>query len=290
MPETRSLEDMIDAANATPPSAQPAQPDPSHAAEAEHVDTTGEQQDQAPAAAAAEPARGAPPAPSEQPNGMVPRSALEDERRKRQDRDREIDDLNRRFRDLERRVTQPAQTTEKPARPDPLVDPEGFAAHIAKEQLAGRIESSREDMIDEVGADKFSAAEAAFFDAAKADPLLVQRLRTSFHPAKFAYQHGTRLLEQRAQAPDAESTLLAKLRAQLEQEYQLVPRSPAAAPASQPAPAVAASAPAVPAAARPAAPPRPALPTSLAAMPSAGPRKAADKHVPTRSMEELYGE
>jgi hypothetical protein len=224
---------------------------------------TGEPpQQQAPATEPAAPATdpAAPPAADANEGKYVPVKALEDERRKRQA-------LERKFQDLERRVPTPARE----AFPDPIVDPDAYADAVAQrqsdERFVERVNQTREDMIDSVGEEKFLAAEAAFAEAAAADPQFGAKLRAVGNPARFAYREGTKLLEARDKpASDASSDLYAKMKAQLEAEFDLVPK---AKPNGQQPPAQATAPPQQRAA--------PRLPTSLADVPAGGPKPQTGK-------------
>lgn len=267
----RSIEDLY--ADDTEPAAAPA-------VETASTQDTGEATQSptgsAPAAGDDGGGQGAPPAPSDDKSDRgVPRRALQDERRKRQQSESDLEKLRREFDEFKKGQTQakPAEKPEK-ATPDPLVDPDGYKKHLRDEMWTEAAEASREEMIEEVGADEFQAAEAAFIAAARADPDLAAKIRRSRDPGRLAYREGKKLIEAREKAPaDAEAALLEKLRAKLEQDYDLVPRAKAEAPPAKPA-APASS--------------RVSLPTSLAGMQSAATRSAGAKSTARRSIEDLY--
>ncbi len=146
-------------------------------------------------AAKAEPeaAKDAPPASTDEPtNWQAARQALKSVTDKNKALERQVEELTR-------KVTAPRPEPEKrPEVPDPIVDPTGFQQHLADERFRERTELTREIMIDSVGEEKFAAAEAAFIQAARADPELAAQLRQAPNPARFAYQQGTKLLESRA--------------------------------------------------------------------------------------------
>jgi len=162
---------------------------------------------------AAADAKDAPPASDDGPaNWREARTALKSvtERNK---------ELERQIADLTRKVMSSEQPRAEQDIPDPLIDQKGFTEYLEAQRFTDRVELTRELMIDSVGEEKFAAAEAAFIQAAAADPKLGEQLRRSPNPAKFAYQAGSKMLESRAdpvkdrEALEAEITakVLAKL-------------------------------------------------------------------------------
>lgn len=254
-------------------------PDPIEASPAQATGETPAQPSAAAApsaeAPAAQAASGQPPGPTSEPKPEGTVAALQDERRKRQQRDKEIADLRREFDELKRQ-TQGTGEKKGDEMPDPIVDHKAFAEYIDKRNFVKLVDASRADMIDEVGEDQFLAAEAAFIDASKADPKLAERLLNSRDPGKYAYTQGKKILESREAPADADLALFEKIKAKLEQDYDLVPKTKAA-PAQGQQPAAHA-------------PSRPALPTSLAGVQSAAPRSTGSKAAPARrSLDDLYG-
>jgi hypothetical protein len=127
---------------------------------------TGEPEPKAEAPKA--PDKGEPPAPTNEPT--VPRAALEDERRKRQE-------YERRLRELEE---------QKAKAPDPVADPEGFRQHFEvqsqKALLNERLNMSEQLVRQTMGDDAVETAVSAFEDAIKANPGLYQTVMVSKHP------------------------------------------------------------------------------------------------------------
>jgi hypothetical protein len=233
------------------------------------------------AAAAAAPGKqeAAPPAAEEEADDkMVPFKALKEERRKRQDAEAK---LSKQFKELEAQVKRGDEGEEQI--PDPIVDPEAYAEHLDKRQFTRLVNTSRLDMIDEVGEEEFLRHEEAFKAAVGANPALAQRLWNSRDPARFAFNQGKKFLEQKASAADTADDVVARVKAALEKDYDLVPK---VKPASgKPAPNSSGTQP--PASQTPPAQPR--LPTSLADVQSGSPR-AGDKPAGRRSLSEMYGD
>lgn len=122
---------------------------------------------------------------------MVPLAALQDERRKRQERDRELEDLRSRL---------PKSSDE----PDMYEDPEAWKEWnrnqiIAEETekqsqiMEQRINESREKMLESKS--DFLQKENAFLVAVQQDPNLTQQMLSSLDPAKFAYEKGEEFIK-----------------------------------------------------------------------------------------------
>lgn len=134
--------------------------------------------------------------PPEDNSPTVPRKAMEDYRRKWQQSEKEKQDYAKQLADYQQRMVarQPeAQQQFQP--PDPFVDPEGYSAYrdaLHEEQLyRTRVDVSTEVM-KEKHAD-YDEVVDVFVSAAKAEPVLWQRLRQHPFPARFAYEQGKRM-------------------------------------------------------------------------------------------------
>lgn len=252
---------------------------------------TGEQTPPSGEAAAAPPAEAhqgeptteAPPAsdPSEAPpaDAMVPRKALEEERKKRQKWEKEaaeaasyrerVSQYEAQMRDMQTREQQwqdwarqiqAAQQQEQ--QPDPLADPHAYMAamqqqvnamleqrdaQVAQHLWTTKVEASQEAM--RATHKDYDEVEAVFVEAAKSDPTLYQKLRLAASPARYAYEEGKRIRLLQEIGNDPEKYIEAKLAERLK-----------AAQATATAPTTSQTA----------APP----PRSLAGVPSTAPRNA----------------
>lgn len=129
------------------------------------------------------------------PGPNVPRRALEDERRKRQELQRQLDELTRTNQQPQRQPEQ-HQQQRFPERPDPWTDPEGAARYdqmMFQHQLfETRVVTSKEMM--RMMKSDFDDVEKVFIEAARSDPYLEQQLVNHPMPAKYAYEQGKRLM------------------------------------------------------------------------------------------------
>lgn len=115
----------------------------------------------------------------------VPRDALMDERRKRQE-------LEKQLQSMQQQMQRPQQEEE---RPDWFADPEKasqyFRAEVERSNFATRIELS--ESIVEAQHQDYAQYRDVFAEAASQDPGLAQRLVQARNPAKFAYETGKRI-------------------------------------------------------------------------------------------------
>lgn len=196
----------------------------------------------------------------------VPLAALEDERKKRQAIESE-------FNDFRTRHTQPLQP-QQPQQPqpeiveppDPLDDPEGYKNYVravaqaetANTRLAISVEVARSQHAD------YDQMEAAFVEAAAANPALAHTIRNHPAPAFYAYKEGKAFLA-RKELGDDPAKYREKLMSEMKDELRsaviadlqnegIIPRGQGFTPRQQ----------------QPAAQPR--FPTSLATERSAAPR------------------
>ena len=137
----------------------------------------------------------APPAdaPAREDDGpLVPRKALEDERRKRQD-------YEKRLQELEQRLTAPQQQQQprQPPQPPPNVweDPDGWAA-----SLQGQMEVQLYETRLALGTEMMRQQKPDYDDVitvyaqyVQSDPQAAQRLMRHPNPAAYAYKEGKRL-------------------------------------------------------------------------------------------------
>ena len=219
---------------------------------------------------------GPPPSHEDEPTDAEGRlKALIGERKKRQETEQKLSERDKEFADLRKELDQlkgrgqpqPTQQAQPVAPPDPWLDPEGYARHIAiendKRLFKDRVEISQELMRSKH--DDYDDVEKVFRDECKTNPFLAQQLRASSFPAKFAYEQGKRLMALREIGDDPaafKAKIEADIKAKLEAEKATPP--PAAPPAAITAPV-----------AHTPQPPPP--PPSLAGVTSSAPRKAGTK-------------
>lgn len=257
-----TLEDLFDGKATSATTTSVPEPGPAH--EPDATDASG---------AASEPATGdksaaTPPAAAGQGDNapLVPRKALEDERRKRQDYERRMADMERQLQAL----NQPQQQRQQVAPPDPVTDPEGAFAHYQRQQefqLQNYRYTMSRDVMQAVKPD-YEEVEAVFVAAAENDVGLQMKLAQSANPAKFAYEQGLRL-RALAEIGDDPETYKARVRAELEAEFAA---RGGAAPVSS-------------------APKAPGAPKSLAGIPTANPNRHKDgRFAPgPASLEDIIG-
>jgi len=224
----------------------------------------------------------APPAsdPSQVPaEAMVPRKALEEERKKRQKWEKEaaeaaafrerVPQYEAQLRDMQAReqqwqewARQVQAAQQQPDQPDPLSDPQAYMA-VMQQQVSTLLEQRNAEIAHHMWVTKVEASqdamravhkdydevETVFAEAMKADPTLQHKLRMAPSPARFAYEEGKRIKLLQEIGNDPEKYIEAKLAERLK--------------AAQ----AAASSPTTPTQTAP--PPR-----SLAGVPSSAPRNA----------------
>jgi len=170
MMTAQSIEDVIKGAPEPAP-----EPKPEKAQEPEPAqEAKGEPEPKPEPEKAPEPVKeSAPPADDDAPT--VPRKALEDERRKRQEYEaklREIEQAQKR----------------KPA-PDPVVDPKGFASHVQRDTqmqlLNERMNMSEQLVRSAHGNEAVDAATRAFIEEARKDTALHARMLRQQNPYQF---------------------------------------------------------------------------------------------------------
>lgn len=255
MSETTDLGSLLDAEPAAheAPMAPLAEPE---------TQVTGDKQQTAEPPAAAKP--------EGQEPGHIPREALLDERRKRQE-------LEKKLNELEARLNKPQPPQQEQHQPDWYTDPEGREAMLLRrfeqQQFETRIVLSEQMM-----AEKYSDYEEkrdVFAEAAAKSPALAQQLVQAPNPAKFAYDMGRKIAMQREIGDDPES-YKAKLEADFRKKYG-IPDEPNGQPSAQPQQRMQA----------PAAP----VPKSLAKTPSAQPRNHVGQfaHKGPTPLEDIIG-
>ena len=190
-----------------------------------------------PAAAQAEPQGDkeiapAPPADAQAPTDegpLVPRKALEDERRKRQD-------YEKRLQELERKLQAPPPQQAKPQAPAPdwYVEPEQAAQQMHRE-FQYQIFETRLSLGEEIVGQNpgYADAKSAFVEAAQADPSLLEKMVKHQNPAKFVFEQGRKIAAMREIGDDPLSyrqKIEAEIRAQLGQPSP-APAQPPKAPA-----------------------------------------------------------
>ena len=155
------------------------------------------------------------PAEPEKQSDSVPKSALLDERKKRQGRERELKATQAQ---LEQQQQQPA--------PDLLDDQQGYADHI-QQQVDGKIRNVTIQMSQEMMRSQhedYDQAEDKFMQMVSDDPSLQIKLQESEHPADFVYET-VKKAEQYAEMQDVdtykakvEAEIRAKVTAEIEAE------------------------------------------------------------------------
>lgn len=158
--------------------------------------------------------------------GYVPRDALMDERRKRQE-------LERRFQELEAKFQQPKQPEQ--VQPDWFTDP-AQAAEVMRYQMQEELFKTRVEVTEEVLSDKYPdyiEKRDIFAEAARADPQLARRLIEASNPAKFAYDMGRKIALQRDIGDDP-SAYQARLEAEFKKKYGIQDDPEGNAPTQQP--------------------------------------------------------
>lgn len=221
---------------------------------------------------------GPPPSHEDEPADAEGRlKALIGERKKRQETEQKLSEREKEFVELQKRLKEiegsgQPQPQQRPAQqpaaaPDPWLDPEGYARHIAAENdkrlFRDRVEISQELMRSKH--DDYDDVEKVFREECKTNPFLAQQLRTSSFPARFAYEQGKKLMALREIGDDPaafKAKVEAELKAKIESEKTATPQ-PAA-----PQPAITPTSPT---------PQPPPPPPSLAGVTSSAPRKAGTK-------------
>lgn len=243
---------------------QEAAPEPPKA-ESDQASAPGDKQDAAPPVVSDEGEDGPP----------VPRKALTDERRKRQELERQLAELTK-----QRSAPPPAQQQPQPQaqpqqvqpqipeRPDPWIDPEGAMAWdramFQQELYQSRAAMSREMMLSKPD---FEEVEAIFFNALPQAPQLAQQLRQHPLPAKFAYEMGLKIraLSEIGEDPEAyRQRVRDEVRAELQGQIEHPQPSQGQAPKAS-------------------------TPKSLAATPSAQPRDDRGRFSGPASLESILG-
>ena len=255
---TASLETMLNDSGSTPA-----------APSVERADTKPE-----PSETGVKPQDTASPAESDETDNspLVPRRALIEERRKRQDYERKMVEFEAKLAELSKPQPPPQQQRQQPQPPpDPWTDPEGAMAY-ERQQRAMELYETRVILSEEMMSQKLDYADAkrVFIEAANADPALAQKLVRHPIPAKFVYEEGKRLAALREIGPDPAAyreTLRQQLRAELEAEMGQHPSNVNPTP-------------------------RAPAPKSLAGQTSAQPRDQNGRYVPGNgpaSLEDLLG-
>jgi hypothetical protein len=270
MSEPNDLSTLLDNAQSTQP--QPIetarQPEPPTADTAQPSADTGDKQDAAPPAASDEGDDGPP----------VPRKALTDERRKRQDLERQLAELTKQRtappvqQQAQPQHQAPPPQAEIPERPDPWIDPQGamdwdramMQQQIQTQVFETRTVLSREMMMS--AKPDFQEVEAVFIEAARRAPHLVQALTAHPMPAKYAYETGLKIKAWN-EIGDDPAAYKQRVREELEAErsgqQQTAPSQPQT--------------------------PRGSTPKSLAATPSAQPRDQHGRFQGPASLESILG-
>ncbi len=176
----------------------------------------------------------APPADAQAPTDdgpLVPRRALEDERRKRQDYERRLADMERQI----QASRQPQRQEAPPPAADWWTDPEGAARQMQQQQHFAMFET-RLALGEEIMAQRqdYEAAKAAFVEAATADPSLAHKMVQHANPAKFVYEQGRKIHAMREIGDDPASyraRIEAEIRAQISGQQPAPVQQPPRAPA-----------------------------------------------------------
>jgi hypothetical protein len=171
---------------------------------------------------------------------LVPRKALIEERRKRQDYEKKMAEFEAKLAELSKPQPQPQHPRQAPPPPpDPWTDPEGAMAY-ERQQRAMELYETRVILSEELMSQKpdYNDAKRVFIEAANADPSLAQKLVRHPMPAKFVYEEGKRLAALREIGPDP-AAYRESLRQQLMEELRAemgVQSSPVSQAPKAPAP------------------------------------------------------
>lgn len=141
---------------------------------------------------------------SDQHEEMVPLTALQEQRKRRQEAERELDELRRRH--------------NAPQDIDPLEDPQGFTAQVDRKVALMRFELQEEAMRERH--DDYDEVQAEFLDLARSNPTLQAELASSRNAPKFAYDTAmkARELKRLDSVDDYKSALRKELEAQIRAE------------------------------------------------------------------------
>jgi len=152
----------------------------------------------------------------------VPREALQDERRKRQE-------VEKKLRDIEARMQQSAQPQEQP---NWYADPEAAARQmhqmIERSNFETKVALSEAILMERH--EDYAEVRDLFAEAAQDDPHLAAQLIRSPNPAKFAYDMGKRIALQR-EIGDNPDSYRQKLEAEILKKYGIDPTGGAPAQA-----------------------------------------------------------
>jgi hypothetical protein len=171
---------------------------------------------------------------------LVPRKALIEERRKRQDYEKKLAEFEAKLTELSKpRPQEPQPPRQMQPPPDPWTDPEGALAY-ERQQRAMELYETRVTLSEEIMSQKpdYEDAKRAFIEAANADPMLAQKLVRHPMPAKLVYEEGKRMLALKEIGPDPATyreqlrqqlreELLAEMQAQQPSQQPVAPRAPA---------------------------------------------------------------
>lgn len=242
-------------------------------AKAEAVAPEPVETDAEPSETGVKPDAGSPPvsAESDDNSPLVPRKALIEERRKRQDYEKKMAEFEAKLAELSKPQPPPQQQRQPQPPPDPWTDPQG-AIEYERQQRAMELYETRVILSEEMMSQKpdYTEAKRVFIEAANADPSLAQKLVRHPMPAKFVYEEGKRLAALREIGPDP-AAYRENLRQQLMEELR-AEMGVQSSPVSQ-------------------APKAPA-PKSLAGQTSAVPRDQAGRYAPRNGptpLEDIIG-
>jgi hypothetical protein len=224
--ETSTLDSLLD----------DAAPAPKAEAPQERVETAPEPQETGDKDAAASPAEATE---KDDDSPLVPRKALIEERRKRQDYEKKLAEFEAKLAQLDKKQEPPPAPRQMQPPPDPWTDPEGALAY-ERQQRAMELYETRVILSEEIMSQKpdYEDAKRAFIEAANADPMLAQKLVRHPMPAKLVYEEGKRMLALKEIGPDPASyreqlrqqlreELLAEMQAQQPSQQPVATRAPA---------------------------------------------------------------
>lgn len=248
------LEAMLDdsAPASTPAAAEPAAP-------AHEPAPTGDQSAAPPAASSVEPRDDGP---------LVPRRALEDERRKRQEYERQLAEVVQYVQSQQQQQFRQQQPTpQAPEVPDPYTDPEGYQRYIVQQAhetaLSERLDASQMLAEEKYGAEKVQAALQA---VQRAGPQIAQQIIRQRHPYKAMVEWFERMTVMEEIGPDPQA-YREKIKAEILAELGHQPAPSAAAPVRSSAP----------------------VPKSLASATNAQPRNERGQFQGRTSLDDILG-
>lgn len=250
------LDDILDDVEATPVPTEPVEPPPEPATPTGETEPEVKAETQPGAAEPNEPETPPVEGQESQATATVPRAALEDERRKRQELEKDVNEFKQWKAGLEQQQRQLLAQQQQPQQPvqppDIFEDPEGYQKHLAQQNsdfatnlqstVQGQIYETRVELTQDAMREKhadYEEVEEVFAAHVKAqmekgDLRLLQQLYFHPNPAKFSYEQGRKIKLMSDIGDDPDAYINAQVEARLAErngQTQVQPNSqPPAAP------------------------------------------------------------